>query len=115
MIEFQIFKPDPVNDSLYHLVYGNTYRGNSVQDSVITVPVGSGNNPFIPVREGYIVGVYLPPSVVGVLNLYEDDGDTDVYYWENADNRSCDYSLSSGKVKRNVNLLIGWEFSMLPL
>ena len=99
------------------MVYGNIYRGdNNVQDSVITVPVGSGNNPFIPVREGYIVGVYLPPSVVGVLDLlYEDDGDTDVYYWENAGNRSCNYSLCSGKVKRNVNLLIGWEFCMLPI
>ena len=108
MIEFQIFKPD---DSLYHLVYGNTYRDNNVQDSVITVPVGSGNNPFIPVREGYIVGVYLPPSAAGILDLlYEDDGDTDVYYWENVTNRTCNYSLCSGKVKKNVNLLIGWVF-----
>ncbi len=111
LIEFQIFKPDDVNDDLYHLIYGNPYDGNNVQGSVITRPVNSGMGPFIPIREGYILGIYLPPSVAGVLDLlYDNNGDTDIYYWENIDSRTCDYSLCSGKMKRNVNLLIGWNF-----
>ena len=78
---------------------------------MITVPVDNVQNIFIPIRPGYIVGVYIPPSVANNLSLlYEDTGDTDVYYWENIENRTCDFSLCSGKVMRNINPLIGWTF-----
>ena len=111
LIEFQIFEPDSVKDGVYHAVYGNLYRGDDAQDSMITVPVNNIDNTFIPIRPGYIVGVYIPPSVANNLSLlYEDTGDTDVYYWENIENRTCDFSLCSGNVMRNINLFIGWTF-----
>ena len=114
LIEFQIFEPDSVEDGVYHAVYGNLYRGDNAQDSMITVPVDNVQNTPIPIRPGYIVGVYIPPSVANNLSLlYEDTGDTDVYYWKNTENRTCDLSLCSGKVMRNINPLIGWTFSKL--
>ena len=114
LFEFQIFEPDSVKDGVYHAVYGNLYRGDNAQDSMITVPVDNIDNIFIPIRPGYIVGVYIPPSVANNLSLlYEDTGDTDVYYWENIENRTCEFSLCSGKVMRNINPLIEWTFGKL--
>ena len=116
LFELQIFEPDSVEDGVYHAVYGNLYRGDNAQDSMITVPVDNVQNTPIPIRPGYIVGVYIPPSVANNLSLlYDDTGDTDVYYWENIENRTCDFSLCSGKVMRNINPLIGWTFSKLSI
>ena len=119
-IEFQIFKPDSVDGDVYSrnysLVHGNEFHpedfGNSVQGSLITRSVSLVNPQYIPVRPGYIVGVYLPPNTAHIVELmYEDDGDTDVYYWTGIQNRVCQYSLCSGRVKKNINLLVGWDFS----
>ena len=116
LFEFQIFEPDSVEDGVYHAVYGNVYRRDDAQDSMITVPVNNIDNIPIPIRPGYIVGVYIPPSVANNLSLlYEDTGDIDVYYWENIENRTCDFSLCSGKVMRNINPLIGWTFCKFPI
>ena len=112
-IEFQIFEPvtDDSND-LYRLKYGNPYLGNNAQGSMITRPVTSATGPFIPVRPGDIVGVYIPPNSVADLNLlYEYGGDTDVIYWNNIENTMCNYSLCSGNIITGLDLLIGWEIS----
>ena len=114
LVEFQIFEPVTDDENgLYRLSYGNDYNGDSAEGSLITRPVGVVMPQLIPIRPGYIVGVYLPPSTVELGLLYETNGDTDVYYWENVESRTCNFSLCSGKVKRDVELLIGWEFSEL--
>ena len=111
-IEFQIFEPATDSNDLYRLKYGNPYLGNNAQGSSITRPVNLATGPFIPVRPGDIVGVYIPPNSVADLNLlYEYGGDTDVVYWNNIENTMCNYSLCSGKVITGLDLLIGWEFS----
>ena len=113
LLEFQIFRSDSYSEDLYHLVYHNTLEGSTVDGSVLTKVVdGLLGDPFLPVRNGYIVGVYLPPNTDFNINLfYDTDGDTDVYYWKNVDNRTCNFSLCSGKIMRNINLFIGWDFS----
>ena len=117
LLEFQIFRSDFNSEDLYHLVYHNTLNENTVDGSMLTKVVnGLGNDPFLPVRNGYIVGVYIPPNTDFNINLlYDTDGDTDVYYWENLDSRTCDFSLCSGKIMRNINLFLGWDFSKLNM
>ena len=112
LLEFQIFQNDSFSKGLYHLVYHNTLEGSTVNGSMLTKVVNGLGDPFLPVRNGYIVGVYLPPNTDLNINfLYDTDGDTDVYYWENVDSRTCKFSLCSGKTMRNVNLFFGWDFS----
>ncbi len=107
-IEFQIF--EPAGDGVYRLKYGNPY-GNNAIGSMITRPVNAATGPIIPIRPGDIVGVYLPPSVANLGLLYDDNGDDDVYYWDNVADATCNYSLCSGKSIRSLNILIGWDFS----
>ena len=118
LLEFQIYQSiqnnDSVSNDLYYLVYHNTLEGSTVNGSMLTKEVSIFGDNFLPVRNGYIVGVYLPPNTDFNINLlYDTDGDTDVYYWENIDNRTCNFSLCSGKIMRNINLFIGWDFSKL--
>ena len=118
LLEFQIFKPETVdansNAMSYTLLHGNEYQGNNEEGSLIQRPVSFFVDPYLlPIRPGYIVGVYLPPSTAQQHTLelmYEDGGDTDVYYWTGVQNRKCQYALCSGKVKKGVNLFVGWEF-----
>ena len=93
-------------------MYHNTLKGSTVNGSMLTkVVTGLGDNPFLPVKNGYIVGVYLPPNTdININLLYDTDGGTDVYYWENVDSRTCSVSLCSGKIMKNINLFIGWDF-----
>ena len=115
-LEFQIFRSDSNSEDLYHLVYHNTLEENTVNGSMLTKVVNVFSDLFLPVRNGYIVGVYLPPNTDFNINLlYDTDGDTDVYYWENVNNRTCSVSLCSGKIMRSINLFIGWEFSKLNM
>ena len=117
LLEFQIFRSESNSEDLYHLVYHNTLEGSTVNGSMLTKEVdGLLTGLFLPVRNGYIVGVYLPPNTDFNINLlYDTDGDTDVYYWKNLDNRTCNFSLCSGKIMRTINLFIGWEFSKLNM
>ena len=92
-------------------MYHNTLEGSTVNGSMLTKVVTGFGDPYLPVRNGYIVGVYLPPNTDFNINLlYDTDGDTDVYYWENVDSRTCSVSLCSGKIMKNINLFIGWDF-----
>ena len=117
LLEFQIFRSESNSEDMYNLVYHNTLEGSTVDGSVLTKVVdGLLTGLFLPVRNGYIVGVYLPPNTdFNISLLYDTDGDTDVYYWENVDSRTCSVSLCSGKIMRNVNLFIGWDFSKLNM
>ena len=115
-MEFQIFKPETIdadgNVISYTLVHGNEYKGNDAVGSLIKRSVDLSNPYFLPIKPGYIVGIYLPPNTADILELmYEDEGNTDVYYWTGVENRKCHYSLCSGKVKSSVNLFVGWDFS----
>ena len=115
LLEFQIFRNDSNSEDLYHLEYHNTIEGSTVNGSMLTKVV-NGFDPFLPVRNGYIVGVYLPPNTDFNINLlYDNDGDTDVYYWKNVDSRTCNFSLCSGRIMRNINLFIGWDFSKFSM
>uniref|UniRef100_A0A1X7VFP4 Uncharacterized protein n=1 Tax=Amphimedon queenslandica TaxID=400682 RepID=A0A1X7VFP4_AMPQE len=114
-IEFQVLKPDPVKSNVYSLVYGNTYGdgGESATGSTIEINVvASSNQALLPVRPGYIVGVYIDSNAVNQLSLlYEDTAeDIDIYYWENLTGRMCNLSLCDAKVMRGVRPLIGWIF-----
>ena len=108
-IEFQIF--EPAGDGVYRLKHGNSYIGNKSIDSMITRPVNTATGPFIPIRPGDIVGVYLPPSIANLGLLYDGNGDDDVLYWDNLADSKCNYSLCSGKSIRSLNILVGWKFS----
>ncbi len=109
-IEFQIF--EPAGDGMYKLKYGNAYlESSNAEGSMITRPVNAATGPFIPIRPGDIVGVYFPPSVANLGLLYDENGDDDVYYWDNVADATCNYSLCSGKSIRGLNILIGWKFS----
>ncbi|XP_019849270.1 PREDICTED: uncharacterized protein LOC105316896 [Amphimedon queenslandica] len=115
-IEFQVLKPDPVKSNVYNLIYGNTYGegGESFNGSRIEINVvASSNQALLPVRPGYIVGVYIDSNAVNQLSLlYEDTAeDIDIYYWENLTGRMCDLSLCDAKVMRGVRPLIGWIFN----
>lgn len=118
MIEFQIYQPSSSNNDTYDLVYGNPYSLNvigpnyMIQKSVGT-PTATTN---IPIIRGYIVGVYLSRDEAVSL-LYDsngaDDDDSDddvVYYWENVENRTCAFSLCTGKVLKGIKIQIGWDF-----
>ena len=119
-IEFQVLKPDPVKSNVYNLIYGNTYGDDvagalSADGSRIRLDVNIGYN--LPVRPGYIVGVYIDSNAVNQLSLiYEDTAeDIDIYYWENLTGRMCDLSLCDAKVMRGVRPLIGWIFCKCTL
>ena len=119
-IEFQVLKPDPVKSNVYNLIYGNTYGDDvagalSANGSRIRFDVNVGYH--LPVRPGYIVGVYIDSNAVNKLSLlYEDTAeDIDIYYWENLTGRMCDLSLCDAKVMRGVRPLIGWIFSKCTL
>ena len=119
-IEFQVLKPDPVKSNVYNLTFGNTYGdgGESATGSRIEIKVlGTGSQAILPVRPGYIVGVYIDSNAVNQLSLiYEDTAeDIDIYYWENLTGRMCDLSLCDAKVMRGVRPLIGWIFSKCTL
>ena len=119
-IEFQVLKPDPVKSNVYNLIYGNTYGegGESATGSRIEINVAASSNQApLPVRPGYIVGVYIDSNAVNQLSLiYEDTAeDIDIYYWENLTGRMCDLSLCDAKVMRGVRPLIGWIFSKCTL
>ena len=109
-IEFQVLKPDPVKSNVYSLTYHNLYgdSGSSSNGSKIEIQV----NTFLPVRVGYIVGVYIDPNAANELGLlYEEtEEDIDIYYWENLTGRMCDLSLCDAKVMRGVRPLVGWKF-----
>ncbi|XP_019849278.1 PREDICTED: uncharacterized protein LOC109580485 isoform X2 [Amphimedon queenslandica] len=113
-IEFQVLKPDPVKSNAYNLIYGNMYGddiagGLSADGSRIRFDVNIGY--LLPVRPGYIVGVYIDPNAVNQLSLIYDNTaeDIDIYYWENLTGRMCDLSLCDAKVTRG-SPLIGWTF-----
>ena len=108
-----MFKPDSIKDNVYHVLYGNSYRGDDSDHNRINVTVNNViNNLFLPIRPGYIVGVYIRPDIMNQLHLlYEDTGDVDIYYWENVTERDCDLSLCNAKIIKGVNPLIGWIFS----
>ena len=113
-IEFQVLKPDPIKSNVYSLTYHNLYGdpGSSSNGSKIEIQV----DPFqtiLPVRAGYIVGVYIDPNAANELGLlYEEtEEDIDIYYWENLTGRMCDLSLCDAKVMRGVRPLLGWAFS----
>ena len=111
-IEFQVFKPDSIKDNVYHVVYGNSYKGDNSDHNRINVTTDNVVNVFLPIRAGYIVGVYIRPDIMNQLHLlYEDTGDVDIYYWENVTERDCDLSLCNAKIIKGVNPLIGWIFS----
>ena len=119
-IEFQVLKPDPVKSNVYNLIYGNTYGegGQSATGSRIEIKVlGTSSQTPLPVRPGYIVGVYIDSNAVNQLSLiYEDTTeDIDIYYWENLTGRMCNLSLCDAKVMRGVRPLIGWIFSKCAL
>ena len=119
-IEFQVLKPDPVKSNVYSLVYGNTYGegGEFFSGSKIEISVlGTISQLLLPVRPGYIVGVYIDSNAVKKLSLiYEDTAeDIDIYYWENLTGRMCNLSLCDAKVMRGVRPLIGWAFSKCTL
>ncbi|XP_019862517.1 PREDICTED: uncharacterized protein LOC109591171 isoform X2 [Amphimedon queenslandica] len=116
-IEFQVLKPDPVKSNVYSLIYGNTYGegGESATGSRIELKVlGTGSQVLLPVRPGYIVGVYIDSNAVNKLSLIHDNTaeDIDIYYWENLTGRLCNVNLSlcDAKVMRGVRPLIGWIF-----
>ena len=118
-IEFQIYAPVADSDN-YSLVYGNEYQGNSAEGSLISRSVDIINPLFIPIKPGYIVGVYLPPNngneqLLELMYNEQDEEGTDVYYWTGIQSRQCQYSLCSGKVKKGLNFLIGWDFSKSAL
>ena len=118
-IEFQVLKPDPIESNVtnfYNLIYGNTYgdvmAGTlSANGTRIEIDVNVGY--LLPVRAGYIVGVYIDPNAANELSLlYEEtEEDIDIYYWENLTGRMCDLSLCDAKVMRGVRPLLGWAFS----
>ena len=112
-IEFQVLKPDPVKSNVYSLTYHNLYRypGSSSNGSKIEIQVNSFQTR-LPVRPGYIVGVYIDPNATNELSLlYEEtEEDIDIYYWENLTERMCDLSLCDAKVMRGVRPLVGWKF-----
>ena len=119
-IEFQVLKPDPVKSNVYNLIYSNTYGdgGESATGSRIEINVpASSNQAFLPVRPGYIVGVYIHSNAVNQLSLiYKDTAeDIDIYYWENLTGQMCNLSLCDAKVMRGVRPLIGWIFSKCTL
>ena len=114
-IEFQVLKPDPVKSNVYNLIYGNTYGDDvmgtlSASGARIEIDVKDGY--LLPVRPGYIVGVYIDPNAANELSLlYEEtEEDIDIYYWENLTGRMCDLSLCDAKVMRG-RPLVGWAFS----
>ena len=115
-IEFQVLKPDPVKSNVYNLIYGNTY-GDDVMGTLSASGTGiriDVNGAYLlPVRVGYIVGVYIDPNAANQLGLlYEEtEEDIDIYYWENLTGRMCDLSLCDAKVMRGVRPLLGWAFS----
>ena len=115
-IEFQVLKPDPVKSNVYNLTYGNTYGDDvmgtlSASGARIRIDVNGGY--LLPVRAGYIVGVYIDPDAANELSLlYEKtEEDIDIYYWENLTGRMCDLSLCDAKVMTGVRPLLGWAFS----
>ena len=116
-IEFQVLKPDPVKSNVYSLTYHNLYGdpGSSYNGSEIHIDVlaSAGSQTILPVRPGYIVGVYIDPNATNELSLsYEETGkDIDIYYWDNLTGRMCDLSLCDAKVMRGVRPLVGWAFS----
>ena len=111
-IEFQVLKPDPFNSTVYSLTYHNLYGDikSSSDGSKVELQVMSG---LLPVRAGYIFGVYIDPNAANELSLlYEEtEEDIDIYYWENLTERMCDLSLCDAKVMRRVRPLLGWAFS----
>ena len=112
-IEFQVLKPDPVKSNVYSLTYHNLYGnpGSSSNGSEIHVNAQTSSQTVLPVRVGYIVGVYIDPNATNELSLlYEEtEEDIDIYYWENLTGRMCDLSLCDAKVMRGRPLL-GWTF-----
>ena len=115
-IEFQVLKPDPVKSNVYSLTYHNLYgnTGSSSNGSEIHIDVrGSIFQRILPVRVGYIVGVYIDLNAANELSLlYEETEEgIDIYYWENLTGRMCDLSLCDAKVMRGVRPLVGWAFS----
>ena len=114
-IEFQILKPDLVKSNIYSLTYHNLYGnpGSSSNGSEIHVDAQTGSQTVLPVRPGYIVGVYIDSNLADELSLlYEktEEG-IDIYYWENLMGRMCNLSLCDAKVMRGVRPLLGWAFS----
>ena len=117
-IEFQVLKPDPVKSNVYNLIYGNTYGegGESATGSRIEIKVlGTSSQTLLPVRPGYIVGVYIDSNAVNELIYDATAEDIDIYYWENLTGRMCNLSLCDAKVMRGVRPLIGWIFSKCTL
>ena len=112
-VEFQVLKPDPVKSNVYSLTYHNLYGdpGSSSNGSEIELKLNAFQKR-LPVRGGYIVGVYIDPNAANELSLlYEEtEEDIDIYYWENLTGRMCDLSLCDAKVMRGVRPLLGWTF-----
>ena len=115
-IEFQVLKPDLVKSNVYSFIYHNLYGnpGSFANGSEIHVDVlASGSETSLPVRVGYIVGVYIDSNAANQLSLlYEEtEEDIDIYYWENLTGKMCGLSLCDAKVMRGVRPLVGWAFS----
>ena len=115
-IEFQVLKPDTVESNVYNVIYSNTYGDDvmgTLSASGARIKIDVDGAYLLPVRPGYIVGVYIDPNAANQLSLlYEKtEEDIDIYYWENLTGRMCDLSLCDAKVMKGVRPLVGWTFS----
>ena len=114
-IEFQIFKPDSQQPGLYHSVYSNTYVTEMADGTIVILPIMNQHISHIriPVRVGYIVGIYIRPEAADLISLLYDDTDgVDVYYWDNVSHSPCDRLVCDGSTQvMKINPLIGWTFS----
>lgn len=115
-MEFQAFKPDKeINDTLFHVVYGNSFNRSidSHNESTISMAVNGIDRLRLPIDSGYVFGVRMNSSL-GEGLFYNSSGGVDVYYWENngSSGRSCDLSLCDDRVKvlRGITPLISWNF-----
>ena len=83
--------------------------------TTITLPITNLANELtrIPVRVGYIVGIYIRPEATDLISLLYDDTDgVDVYYWDNVSQPPCDRLVCDGSTRvMKINPLIGWIFS----
>ena len=83
--------------------------------TIITLPIMSQANELtrIPVRVGYIVGIYIRPEATDLISLLYDDTDgVDVYYWDNVSRPPCDRLVCDGStLVMKINPLIEWIFS----
>ena len=116
LVEFQVFEPSEVTIGVFDLVFGNAYEAGNINEGELTVTVhGNSSQPFIPVEESSIVGIYIKNASHPLELLFERDPNNsgmDVYYWEGVTQRRCTYSICDPEVKvvRAVRPLISYEF-----